>query len=121
MHLTNFWKVKVYGVTPALLENLHFLLHIISGIYCKLPQKLVWSISTFCFFREGDDYEELEEDESIPMSEQELRSKVNKTIEKKQVSMVQQAATKSSTKDKRRQTGGRQSPLPSKKATAIKN
>ena len=76
----------------------------------------------FFFFSENDDYEEVEEeDESMPMSEHELRSKVNKSIEKKQVFLVQQAATKSSTKDKRRQTGGRQSPLPSKKGTAIKN
>ena len=69
---------------------------------------------------DGDDYEELEEEEeSVPMSELELRSKVNKNIEKKQLALVQQAATKSSTKDKRRQIG--QSPLPTKKATAIKN
>lgn len=73
------------------------------------------------FHSDGDDYEEVEEeDESVPLSENELRSKVNKTMEKKQVALVQQAATKSSTKDKRRQTG-RQSPLPSKKATALKN
>ena len=83
------------------------------------PRKI--STAVYFSFREGDDYEEVEdEDDSAPLSEHELRSKVNKTIEKKQVTLVQQAATKSSTKDKRRQTG-RQSPLPSKKATPIKN
>ena len=35
-----------------------------------------------------------DEDDSAPLSEHELRSKVNKTIEKKQVTLVQQAATK---------------------------
>lgn len=61
-----------------------------------------------------------DDEEAVPMSENELRTKVNQTVEKKQVALVQQVATKSSTKDRRKHTA-RQSPSPSRKAAATKN